>query len=92
MVAWNILSRKPPEQERVTTGRFEIERDGQVAYLEYSLSPRVLGLLHTEVPKKLRGGRLGFRVSGDCAALGAPEQVKSRHHLSLGAGVRRQAP
>jgi hypothetical protein len=35
----------------VTTGRFEIERNGEIAYLEYSLSPGVLELIHTEVPK-----------------------------------------
>jgi len=39
----------------VTIGRFEIERDGEVAYLEYSLSENILELIHTEVPEKLRG-------------------------------------
>jgi predicted GNAT family acetyltransferase len=38
----------------VTTGRFEIERNGEIAYLEYSLSPGVLELIHTKVPKALR--------------------------------------
>ena len=41
--------------QRVTNGRIEIERDGEIAYLEYSLSGDVLELTHTEVPKKLRG-------------------------------------
>jgi uncharacterized protein len=45
--------RKP---EMVTNGRFEIERDGKVAYLEYTLDHNVLGLIHTEVPESLRGG------------------------------------
>jgi hypothetical protein len=36
------------------TGRFEIERDGEVAYLEFSLSPGVLEVIHTEVPEALR--------------------------------------
>ena len=39
----------------MTIGRFEIERDGEVAYLEYSLSENILELIHTEVPEKLRG-------------------------------------
>jgi uncharacterized protein len=39
----------------VTTGRFEMEREGETAYLEYSLSGNVLELIHTEVPEKLRG-------------------------------------
>ncbi len=38
-----------------TTGRFELERDGQVAYLEYILTGEVLELRHTEVPEALRG-------------------------------------
>jgi uncharacterized protein len=53
MVAWGIFRRKPQPQ-KVTTGRIEIERDGQVAYLEYSLSGNVLELIHTEVPENLR--------------------------------------
>src|ERR1700675_4870441 len=55
MVAWRIFRHKPLPQQMVTTGRFEIERNGEVAYLEYSLSGNVLELTHTEVPEKLRG-------------------------------------
>ena len=38
MVAWGIFRRKPQAQQKLTTGRFEIERDGEVAYLEYNVS------------------------------------------------------
>ena len=38
----------------VTSGRFEIERSGRVAYLEYSLAGNILELIHTEVPEELR--------------------------------------
>jgi uncharacterized protein len=55
MVAWRIFRHKPLPQQMVTTGRFEIERNGEVAYLEFSLSGNVLELTHTEVPEKLRG-------------------------------------
>ncbi len=41
--------------EIVTKGRFEIERDGDVAYLEYTVAGHVLELVHTEVPKALQG-------------------------------------
>ena len=51
---WKLFHRKPRPPEKVTTGRFEIERDGKVAYLEYVLSGNVLELAHTEVPEKLR--------------------------------------
>jgi predicted GNAT family acetyltransferase len=51
---WGFFRRKPPLQQ-VSTGRFEIERDGETAYLDYSLSGNILELIHTEVPEKLRG-------------------------------------
>ena len=55
MVAWGIAGRRPPKPQEVTTGRFEIEQDGEVASLEYSMAGNVLALIHTEVPDKLRG-------------------------------------
>ena len=55
MVAWGIFRRKHQPPQKVTTGRLEIERNGEVAYLEYSLSGNVLELTHTEIPEKLRG-------------------------------------
>ena len=55
MVAWGIAGRKPPKPQEVTTGRFEIEQDGEVASLEYTMTGNVLALIHTEVPDKLRG-------------------------------------
>ena len=46
-------SKSSPQQ--VVSGRFEIERDGQIAYLEYNLAGKVLQLIHSEVPQALRG-------------------------------------
>ena len=63
MVAWGIFRRKPQPQQSVTTGRFEIEQEGEVAYLEYSLSGNVLVLIHTEVPDKLRGKGLASSLA-----------------------------
>jgi predicted GNAT family acetyltransferase len=54
--------RKLPEQ-KVTTGRLEIEQDGHVAYLEYTVAGNVLGLVHTEVPKELRGKGLASELA-----------------------------
>jgi len=62
-VGWKIFSRKSAASQKVTTGRFEIERDGKVAYLEYSLAGNVLGLIHTEVPEELRGLGLASSLS-----------------------------
>jgi len=38
----------------VTSGRFEIEQEGRLAYLDYTVAGNVLALLHTEVPHELR--------------------------------------
>ncbi|HEY6970511.1 MAG TPA: GNAT family N-acetyltransferase [Candidatus Angelobacter sp.] len=62
MVAWRFFQRKPQPQ-KVTTGRFEIEQEGEIAYLEYSLSGNVLVLIHTEVPEKLRGAGLASSLA-----------------------------
>jgi predicted GNAT family acetyltransferase len=51
---WKILRREPRQPQKVTSGRFEIERDGEVAYLNYSLAGNILTLDHTEIPEKLR--------------------------------------
>lgn len=56
---WGRHKSKAPQ--KVTTGRFEIERNGEIATLEYTLTGNVLGLIHTEVPEKLRG--LGIATS-----------------------------
>jgi len=48
---WQIFRRKPRPQQKLTTGRFEIERNGEVAYLNYSLVGNILTLDHTEIPE-----------------------------------------
>ncbi len=52
---------KTPQQ--VTNGRFEIEQDGHVAYLEYNLAGKVLQLIHSEVPQALRGRGLASELA-----------------------------
>jgi uncharacterized protein len=51
---WKIFNRNPREPQQVTTGRFEIERNGNFAYLNYTLAGNILTLDHTEVPESLR--------------------------------------
>jgi len=62
-MTWNIFRKKERTPEKVISGRFEIERDGEVAYLEYTVSPGVLELIHTEVPEKLRGKGLAASLA-----------------------------
>ena len=45
--------------DNVQAGRFEIVRDGQVAFLKYDRQPDALVLIHTEAPPALRGHRIG---------------------------------
>jgi len=51
----SFFENKKPAPERVESGRFELERDGFVATLDYTLDSNVLTLLETEVPEALRG-------------------------------------
>ena len=53
---------KEPQQE-VKTGRFELQQDGKTAYLEYTIAGNVLGLVHTEIPKELRGRGLSSELT-----------------------------
>ena len=60
--AMHIFKDEKKSTERVTSGRFEIERDGSVAYLEYTQSGTVLELIHTEVPKAMRGAGIAYEL------------------------------
>lgn len=57
----NLLGQRKKPQE-VAKGKFEIEQDGHVAYLEYTIAGNILGLLHTEVPTSLRGKGLSSEL------------------------------
>jgi predicted GNAT family acetyltransferase len=59
----SMFGRNKPSPQQVTNGRFEIERDGHVAYLEYTLAGKVLQLIHSEVPEALRGKGLGSELA-----------------------------
>ena len=58
-----MFGKSKPSPQQVTNGRFEIERDGHVAYLEYNLAGKVLQLIHSEVPPALRGQGLGSEMA-----------------------------
>jgi predicted GNAT family acetyltransferase len=67
---------KGQDPQQVTIGRFEIEQDGEVAYLEYSLSKDVLALIHTEVPPKLRHRGLAHRLAETALRWAREHEVK----------------
>jgi predicted GNAT family acetyltransferase len=55
----HIFKDEKKSTQRVTRGRFELEGDGHIAYLEYALAEPVLELIHTEVPEAMRGTGIG---------------------------------
>lgn len=55
-------SSEEPKQQ-VNGGRFEIEQDGHIAFLEYNLAGKVLQLIHTEVPNGLQGKGIGSELA-----------------------------
>jgi predicted GNAT family acetyltransferase len=59
----NLFSKKKKAPEIVTNGRFELEHDGQVAYLEYTIAGQVLALIHSEIPSVLRGSGVGSTLA-----------------------------
>jgi len=58
-----IFGSKKPAPQLVTTGRFELERDGHVASLQYTVAGHVLALLHTEIPDALRGSGIASTLA-----------------------------
>jgi uncharacterized protein len=58
-----IFGNKKPAPQLVTTGRFELERDGHVASLQYTVAGRVLALHHTEIPEALRGSGIASTLA-----------------------------
>lgn len=55
----SIFGNKKRAPEVVSSGRFELEHDGHVAYLEYTVAGQVLALVHSEIPESLRSTGIG---------------------------------
>lgn len=66
----------PEGAEQVTNGRFEIEQDGHIAYLEYNLTGKVLQLIHSEVPEALRGRGLASELAKSALDWARENRVK----------------
>lgn len=58
-----MFGKKKGPAQLVTEGRFELEHEGKIAYLKYSLGGGVLELAHTEIPKELRGKGLSSKLA-----------------------------
>jgi predicted GNAT family acetyltransferase len=73
---WGIFKHSTQEPQKVTDGRFEIERDGEIAYLKYSLSGNVLELIHSEVPENLRGQGLASELAQNALEYAREHKLK----------------
>jgi uncharacterized protein len=71
-----MFSKTNSAPHQVTTGRFELERDGKTAYLEYSLGAGVLTLAHTEIPKELRGHGLASTLAKSALDFATENRLK----------------
>lgn len=67
---------EPEIRDDAEAGRFEVEIDGRVAYLEYARGPSVLALIHTEVPPELGGRGLASRLARHAVALARAESLR----------------
>ena len=62
--------------DNLTRSRFELDIDGQTAFLDYKRSPLGLTLVHTEVPENLRGQGFGSRLVKGAVAIGRAEGLR----------------
>lgn len=70
------FGRPKPQPQLVSNGRFELERDGQIAFLEYNLTNQVLQLIHTEVPEALRGRGMASELAESALRWAREHQAK----------------
>jgi predicted GNAT family acetyltransferase len=70
------FGRPKPLPQLTTNGRFELERDGLAARLEYNLTGKVLQLIHTEVPEALRGKGMASALAESALQWAREHEVK----------------
>lgn len=70
------FGRPKPSPQLSSNGRFELERDSHVAYLEYNLTGKVLQLIHTEVPEALRGKGMASSLAESALQWAREHEVK----------------
>jgi len=56
--------------------RFELERNGEVAFLDYQRSPGEIAMIHTEVPPALRGQGVGTELIAGALAQAQREGLR----------------
>ncbi len=72
----SLFGHKKPAPQIVTSGRFELERDGHVATLDYTVAGHVLALVHTEIPEALRGSGVASTLAKTALDWGREHHMK----------------
>src|SRR5271169_6705551 len=73
----NPFGDKKRAPQLVTSGRFELEQDGHLASLDYTLAGEVLALLETQVPESLRGTGIAGLLAKTAL------EYARKHHLKV---------
>ena len=58
-----LFGKQKAAPQIVTHGYFELERDGHVATLQYTVAGNVLALIHSEIPESLRGSGIATTLA-----------------------------
>jgi predicted GNAT family acetyltransferase len=72
--------------------RFEIDVDGQIAFLDYERKDNELAILHTEVPEPLRHQGLGTLLAKTAVATARAEGMRLKVLCKFVQAYRRSHP
>ncbi len=81
---------RPPEL--VTAGQFELEHDGKVATLQYTIAGNILALLHSEIPESMRGSGIASTLSKTALDWARDKNMKVDEVCPFVAGFLRTHP
>jgi len=79
-------------RDNIPASRFEIDIDGQIAFLDYARNGNELVILHTEVPQPLRHQGLGTLLAKTAIATARAEGMRLKVLCPFVQAYRRANP
>jgi predicted GNAT family acetyltransferase len=79
-------------RDNTAASRFEIDIDGQIAFLDYERKGNELAILHTEVPMALRHRGLGTLLAKTAIAAARAEGMRLKVLCPFVQAYRRKHP
>ena len=79
-------------RDNPAASRFEIDIDGQIAFLDYERNGKELAILHTEVPESLRHQGLGTLLAKTAIATARAEGMRLKVLCPFVQAYRRTHP